>query len=92
MEDGITFECFLVSVFSSSLLWISAQYKWRQHRFLPPLDPSKMEVEFSLCTRVVARSPRAVLIGCGTYGFVQLLTWNGGLIASLLHLSFPTLE
>jgi len=29
--DGITFGCFLVSLFSSSLLWISARYKWRRH-------------------------------------------------------------
>jgi len=35
MEGRITFGCFLVSLFSSSLLWISARYKWRQHGFLP---------------------------------------------------------
>jgi hypothetical protein len=28
MEDGITFGCFLVALFSSSLLWISAQYNF----------------------------------------------------------------
>jgi hypothetical protein len=27
MEDGMTFECFVVSLFSSSLLWIAARYK-----------------------------------------------------------------
>jgi len=27
------FGCFLVSLFSSSLLWISARYKWRRHGF-----------------------------------------------------------
>jgi hypothetical protein len=31
--DGITFGCFLVSLFSSSLLWISARYKWHWHGF-----------------------------------------------------------
>jgi hypothetical protein len=31
--DGITIGCFLVSLFSSSLLWISARYKSRRHRF-----------------------------------------------------------
>jgi len=41
MEDGITFGCFLVSLFSSSLLWISAQYKWRRHGFLPPSESIK---------------------------------------------------
>jgi len=35
MQDGISFRRFLVSLFSSSLLWISAQYKWRRHGFLP---------------------------------------------------------
>jgi len=33
MEDGITFGCFLASLFSSSLLRISARYKWRRHGF-----------------------------------------------------------
>ena len=32
----ITFVCFLVPLFSSTLLWITARYKWRRHRFLPP--------------------------------------------------------
>jgi hypothetical protein len=32
--------------FSSSLLWISTQYKWRRHGFLPPLHLSQVEVEF----------------------------------------------
>jgi len=41
MEDGITFGCFLLSLFSSSLLWISAQYKWRRHGFLPPSESIK---------------------------------------------------
>jgi len=37
------------------------------------------------------RSPWAVQIRCGTYGFVRWRTWNGCLIASFLFLSFPTL-
>jgi hypothetical protein len=32
----MTFGCFLVSLFSSSLLWISARYKWRRRVFLQP--------------------------------------------------------
>jgi hypothetical protein len=31
MDDGITFGCFLVYLLSSSLLWISAQFKWHRH-------------------------------------------------------------
>ena len=31
--DRITFGCFLVSLISSSLVWIWAQYKWLQHGF-----------------------------------------------------------
>jgi len=46
MEDGITFGCFLVSLFSSSLLWITAQYKWRRHGFLPPSELVKWRWSF----------------------------------------------
>jgi hypothetical protein len=35
------FWLFLVSLFSPSLLWISAQYKWHRHRFLPPSESIK---------------------------------------------------
>jgi len=67
--------------FTSLLLWISAQYKWRRHGFLPPPEISQVEVEFP-------RAPdppngyHMVLIGCGTYGFVRLRTLNGCLIVS----------
>ena len=38
---------FLLSLlFTSLLLWISAQYKWRRHGFLPPPETSQVEVEF----------------------------------------------
>jgi len=40
METGTLLNDF-VSFFSSSLLWISAQYKWRQHRFEPPSERVK---------------------------------------------------
>jgi len=80
MEDGLTLD---VPSFSSLLFtsWISAQYKWRRHGFLPPPETTQVEMEF----------PRApdppngyymVLIGCGTYGFVRLRTLNGCLIVS----------
>jgi hypothetical protein len=87
MEDGVTLDVpsFSSLLFTSLLLWISAQYKWRRHRFLPPPETSQVEVEFP-------RAPdppngyHMVLIGCGTYGFVRLRTLNGRLIVS-----FPTL-
>jgi len=41
MEVGITFGCFLVSLFSSSLVLISARYKWHRHGFSPPLESIK---------------------------------------------------
>jgi len=84
---------FLLSIFFSSvyfitffLLWISSQYQWHQHGYLPPTEISHVEVVFP-------RSPdqpngyHMVLIGCGTYGFVCMRTLNGCLIVS-----FPTLE
>jgi len=70
-----------VYFFTFLLLWISAQYKWRRHGFLPPPETSQVEVEFP-------RSPdppngyHMVLIGCGTYGFLHLGTLNGCLIVS----------
>ena len=86
MEDGVTLDVpFFYFLLFSLLLWISAQYKWRRHGFLPPPEISQVEVEFP-------RAPdppngyHMVLIGCGTYGFVRLRTLNGCLIVS-----FPTL-
>jgi hypothetical protein len=72
-------------LFTSLLLWISAQYKWRQHGFLPRPEISQVEVEFP-------RSPdppnsyHTVLIGCATFGFVHLRTLNGRLVVSFLLL------
>ena len=43
----VSLSMFLLSLlFTSSLLWISAQYKWRRHRFSPPAEISQLEVEF----------------------------------------------
>ena len=53
MEDRITFGCFLVSLFSSSLLWISARYKWRRHGFSPPATGGGV----SPCAGSAERSP-----------------------------------
>jgi hypothetical protein len=49
---GVPFCCFFSSLLFSSLFhivllhWISAQYKWRWHGYLPPPDHSHVEVEF----------------------------------------------
>ena len=51
--DGITFGCFVVSLFSSSLLWITAQYKWHQRGFLPPANAGGV----SPCTGSAERLP-----------------------------------
>jgi len=88
MEDGVTLNVPSLSsfLFTSLLLWISAQYKWRRHGFLPPPETSQVEVEFP-------RAPdppngyHMVLIGCGTYGFVRLRTLNGYLIVVIFFYS-----
>jgi len=71
MEDGITFGCVLVCLFSSSLLWISARYKWCRHGFLPPSE-SRVEVDSPCAPDPPKRRHGAVPIGCGTYGCIQL--------------------
>jgi len=61
IEDGITFGGFLVFLLiSSSLLWISALYKWRRHGFyhLPlevefPRAPDPPRGPHELCRSVV---------------------------------------
>jgi len=50
---GITFGCFLVSLFSSFLLWITARYKWCRHGFLPPANGGGV----SPCTGSAERLP-----------------------------------
>jgi len=77
---------FLLSLlFTSLLLWISAQYKWRRHGFLPPPEISQVEVEFPRAPDPPNRY-HTVLIGCGTYGFVHLRTLHGCLVVSFLLL------
>ena len=83
MEGGITLDVPSSSslLFTSLHHWLSAQYKWRRHGFLPPLEISHVEVEFP-------RAPdppngyHMVLLSCGTYALVHLRTWNGCLIVS----------
>jgi len=87
LEDGVTLDVlsFTSLLFTSLLLWISAQYKWRWHGFSPPPEISQVDVRFP-------RAPdppngyHTVLIGCGTCGFVHLCTLNGCLIVSFLLL------
>jgi hypothetical protein len=86
-HDGVTLDVpsFTSLLFTSLLLWISAQYKWHRHGFLPPPEISQVEVEFP-------RAPdrpngyHTVLIWCGTYVFIHLRTLNGCLIVSFLLL------
>jgi hypothetical protein len=87
---GCSFFLFSSVLFSSLLLWISAQYKWHRHRFLPPPETSQVEAEFP-------RAPdppngyHMVVIGCGTYRFVRLRTLNGYLFDVILFYSCPGL-
>jgi len=82
---GCFFFLFSPLLFTSSLLWILAQYKWRRHGFLPPPETSQVEVEFP-CAPVPPNSYQTVLISCGTYGFIRLRTLNGCSIVSFLFL------
>jgi len=74
---------------SSSLRWISAQYKWRRHGLLPPPDHSQVEVEFPCAQDSPKGRHWAVPIGTGTYDFVQFRTQHECII--LCSLSFPFL-
>jgi len=73
---------FLLSLLSTSrLLWISAEYKWHRHGFLPPLEISQLEVGFPSAPDL-PNGYHTVLICCGTYRFIRLCTLNGCLIVS----------
>jgi len=74
MEDGITFGRFLVSLFSSSLLWISARYKWRRHGFLPPSESIKWRWIFPvrrIRRKVAIELYRSVVGLMGSYDCVR---------------------
>ena len=88
MEDGVTLDVpsFSSLLFTSLLLWISAQYKWHRHGFLPPPETSQVEVEFP-CAPDPPNGYHTVLIGCGTYGFVRLRMLNSYLIIVILFYS-----
>jgi hypothetical protein len=87
MEHGVTLDvpCFSSLIFTSLLLSILAQYKWRWYGFLPPPEISQVEVEFP-CAPDPPNGYHMVLIGCGTHGFVHLRTLNGYLIVSFAFL------
>jgi len=74
---------FLSSLFPcllfSSLLRISAQYKWRRHGSLPSPEIIQVEMEFP-CARDLPNGYHTVLICCGTHGFIRWRTLNGCLI------------
>jgi len=74
MEDPITFGCFLVSLSSSSLLWISARYKWRAHGFLPPSESVNWRWIFPVCRirrKVAIELYRSVVGLMGSYDWVR---------------------
>jgi len=87
MEDGVTLDVPSSLLFSSGyfftllLLWISAQYKWRRHGFLPTLETRQVEVDFPGAPDP-PKGYHTVLIGCGIYGFIRLRTLNSCLIVS----------
>jgi hypothetical protein len=76
MEDGVTLDVPSFSYLYFLLLWISAQYKWHRHGFLPHLEISQVEVELPR-TPDPPNGYDTVLIGCGTYGFVRLCKLKG---------------
>jgi len=69
----------LVYFFTLLPLGILVQYKWHQHRFLPPPETSQVEVE---CPHApdAPNGYHMVLISCRTYQFIRLRTLNGYMI------------
>jgi len=80
--DGITFRCYLVSLFSS-LLWNSAWYKWRQHRLLPPVNGCGVSL-WAICAE---RSPL-----CWTNCYRDLSFRKSAYAAGMYNASFPYLS
>jgi len=80
---GITFGCSLVSLFSSSVLWITARYKWRRHGFLPPANAGGV----SPCTGSAERSPLSCTDRLWDL-WVRMIAYIGW----LFHLCFPFLS
>ena len=76
-----------VHIFTSLLHWISAQYKWRWHGFLPPPEISQVEVEFRRAPDL-PNGYHIVPIAFGIHGFVHLHTLNSCLI---VFFPFPLL-
>ena len=76
---------FLVSLsfsspFRTSLLpWISAQYKWRWHGFLPPPDHSQVDVEFPRAPDPL-KGYCTVSIGSESFEFVRVRTRHARLM------------
>jgi hypothetical protein len=88
MEDGMTFGCFLVSLFSS-LLCISARYKWRRHGFLPPSESVKWRWIFpvrQIRRKVAIELYRSVVGLMGSYDCVRRM-----IVSFFVSLSFFSL-
>jgi hypothetical protein len=89
MEDGITFGCFLVSLFFFSSPWISARYKWRRDGLLPPPDHSQVEMVFPvrwIHRKVDIELYRSVVGLMGSYDCIRRM-----IVSFLVSLSFPFL-
>jgi len=79
----------LVFLFSSSLLWISAQYKWRQHGFLPPSESIKLRWIFlvrRICRNVAIELYRLVVALMSSYDCVHTM-----FVSFFVSLSFSSL-
>jgi hypothetical protein len=82
-EDGVILDDPLFTslyFFTSLIVRIEAQYKWRRDEFLPPAEISQGEVEFPR-VQDPPNGYHVVLISCGTYGFIRLRTLSGYFIA-----------
>jgi len=84
--DGITFGWFLVSLFCSALLWISARYKWHRHGFLPPANGGGV----SLCTGSAERSPLSCIDRLWDL-WVHTIAYVGWMVSFFVSLFFPFL-
>jgi len=83
------FWMFLVSLFSPSLLWISARYKWRQHGFKPPSESIKRRWNFPLShirRKVVFELYQSVVRLMGSYDCVRKI-----IVSFFVSLSFFSL-
>lgn len=78
---GCSFLLFSSHLCTFLLLSISAQYKWRLHRYIPPPETKEVEVH-GPCAPDPPNGCHIVPLCCETKGFVHLGSLNGCLIDS----------